>query len=133
MTETCDTSLLVPALLSWHPSHRDARRSLSGIRAIPGHVLLETYSVLTRLPAPHRIAPSDAGDVLGALRVDVLTLPPKAHRSLVARLATGGVRGGSVYDALVGATARHHDLTLLTRDRRARPTYDLVGVRYSLQ
>ncbi len=133
MSETCDTSLLVPALLSWHPAHSDARTSMSRIRAIPAHVLLETYSVLTRLPSPHRIAPGDAGAVLGALRVDLLTLPSKAHRALIAQLAVGTVRGGAVYDALVAATARHHDLTLLTRDRRARPTYDLVGVRYSLQ
>ncbi|WP_207792834.1 PIN domain-containing protein [Nocardioides acrostichi] len=56
------------------------------------HVLLETYSVLTRLPAPHRIAP--------------------------------------VYDALIAATAVHHSATLLTRDRRARATYDFVHAHY---
>ena len=43
-----------------------------------------------------------------------------------------GIAGGAVYDALIGATAAHHNLTLLTRDRRARWTYDAIGARYSV-
>jgi len=39
-----------------------------------------------------------------------------------------GIAGGSVYDALVGATARAHGLTLISRDRRARLTYEALGV-----
>ncbi len=131
MTATCDTSLLVPALLSWHPGHAAARKALSDVDRLPAHVLLETYSVLTRLPAPHRIAPADAGAAIDALGTGLLNLPPRAHRALVAALAAGNIRGGATYDALVAATARHHGLTLLTRDRRARATYDLIGVNYA--
>ncbi|WP_248579551.1 type II toxin-antitoxin system VapC family toxin [Nocardioides sp. InS609-2] len=126
---TCDTSVLVAALVSWHPRHADARRAVGDqVDAIPAHVLIESYSVLTRLPAPHRLAPGVVADILGRLTFRVLTLPPAAHVALIARLASGGVRGGSTYDGLVAATARHHRRTLLTLDRRARGSYDAVGV-----
>ena len=130
--QACDTSVLLPALVSWHPDHRVARRSLAAVDALPAHVLLETYSVLTRLPAPHRIAPQDAGALLDLLALETLTLPASRHRALVPVLADQGIRGGAVYDALVGATVQHHRRVLLTRDRRARATYDAIGVRYSL-
>jgi predicted nucleic acid-binding protein len=38
------------------------------------------------------------------------------------------ITGGSVYDGLVGAAARHHRVPLLSRDGRARPTYEALGV-----
>jgi predicted nucleic acid-binding protein len=46
-------------------------------------------------------------------------------------LETGIVRG-SIHDALVGATVRHAGARLLSRDRRAAPTYERVGVEYAL-
>jgi predicted nucleic acid-binding protein len=39
-----------------------------------------------------------------------------------------GIRGGALYDALIAATARHHDHTLITADRRAAPVYTALGV-----
>lgn len=132
-TTTCDTSVLVPALLPWHPHHEPARRAvLDSVSVIPAHVVLELYSVLTRLPSPHRLAAEAAAATVEALGRDVCTLPAEHHASLIAGVAAAGVRGGAVYDALIGATAAHHQLLLLTRDRRARPTYDVVGTRYSL-
>jgi len=47
---------------------------------------------------------------------------------LLSRLAALGIAGGSVYDALVGATARAHELVLATRDRRAIETYRALHV-----
>lgn len=130
---TCDTSALVAALLSWHPEHEAARAAVrDSVTTIPGHVLLEVYSVLTRLPAPHRLAPDAAARAVDALALDVVTLPPEQHTALIRSLARAGVRGGAIYDALIGATAAHHGLTLLTRDRRARATYDVIGARYSI-
>jgi predicted nucleic acid-binding protein len=40
--------------------------------------------------------------------------------------------GGAAYDGLVAAAALHHDLVLLTGDRRARPTYLALGVAHHL-
>lgn len=102
------------------------------VDCLVGHVLVETYSVLTRLPSPHRVAPQDAGSVLRSLSFEVLTLPSSQHQPLLGLLAGRGIRGGAVYDGLVAATARHHGCTLLTRDRRARSTYDAVGATYTL-
>lgn len=132
MTPTCDTSVLVPALLEWHPAHEESRASLAAVGAVPAHVLLECFSVLTRLPAPHRLSAADAGALASALPWDVLMLTPAAHRTLLSSLGPAKVRGGAVYDALIAATARAHELELLTRDTRARPTYDAMGVAFRM-
>lgn len=129
----CDTSLLVPALLAWHPAHAESRELLRDeIGHVPAHVLLECFSVMTRLPAPHRVATGDAARVLGALSLKPVALPASQHVRLVTALAARGLRGGAIYDGLVATTAAHHGLRLLTRDRRATATYDSVGVTYTL-
>lgn len=61
-----------------------------------------------------------------------IALPAGASRDLVERLGRARITGGSAYDALVAATSRHHGLRLLTRDRRARATYDVIGVEYTV-
>ncbi len=128
-----DTSVCVPALVSWHEHHEVCRRAAAGAR-VPAHVLVESFSVLTRLPAPHRLT----GDVARRLLAgrfgsrEVLTESAALQRSIVERLARIGVEGGAVYDALVGLTAAQHGEMLLTRDRRAARTYELVGVTFQL-
>lgn len=129
-----DTSLLVAAFASWHPGHRAAVEVVAHGAVMPvEHALLETYSVLTRLPPPHRITPTTAAlwierqlgpDVLRPRAASVATLP-----RLVATL---DISGGATYDALVGITARDAGMTLLTRDRRAIRTYDLLDVPFTL-
>lgn len=123
MSRTPDTSVLVAALAGWHPRHQDARAALKGVDVVVGHVLLETYSVLTRLPAPHRISAADAGRAIGALPWQVVGLPGDRSAELLVTCSSRGIVGGSVYDALIAATARHHGLTLVTSDGRARRTY----------
>lgn len=131
-TFTCDTSLLVPALTAWHPDHAACVSAIRSVRSVAAHVLLETYSVLTRLPAPHRIAPQDAGALMDRVPLSLDSLAPQTHRRLLAKLGAAGVRGGATYDALIAATALEHGHTLLSRDRRARTTYDAVGADYRL-
>jgi predicted nucleic acid-binding protein len=55
-------------------------------------------------------------------------LEAAATSGLVAELTRLGIAGGAVYDALVGAAARAHGLPLLSRDRRARATYEKLGI-----
>jgi predicted nucleic acid-binding protein len=62
----------------------------------------------------------------------LLPLPPVAHRALLGLAVRAGLAGGAIYDALVAATAKRASASLLTRDRRAAPTYEAVGVRYEL-
>jgi hypothetical protein len=40
--------------------------------------------------------------------------------------------GGAVFDARIAATVHHAGGVLLTRDRRAVPVYEKVGVAYEL-
>ena len=97
-------------------------------------MLVESFSVLTRLPAPHRLTGDVAHRLLSGrfTSSEVLTESAALQRAIVDRLARLGVEGGAVYDALVGLTAAQHDEMLLTRDRRAARTYELVGVTFRL-
>jgi predicted nucleic acid-binding protein len=128
-----DTSVAVPALLSWHEHHELCRRAASGNR-IPAHALIESYAVLTRLPPPHRIDASRAVELLSSWfpPLRVLTAPASLQRSVLATLGDAGIEGGASYDALIALTAQHHGEELLTRDVRARRTYDRIGVPYRL-
>ena len=102
----CDTSVLVPALTSWHELHEQALDALAqDVSAIPAHVLLEAFSVLTRLPAPFRLHHSLVARQLGALPHALIGLEARAQADLVARCAALSIRGGAVYDALIAATA----------------------------
>ena len=128
-----DTSVVVAAFASWHEGHDAARDALAMNPRVPGHVALEAYSVLTRLPPPHR-APSDvvATFLSDRFREPWLGLPSDEHRELVQRASAHGVTGGALYDALVGAIAKHAGATLLTRDRRASRTYEMIGATFQL-
>jgi predicted nucleic acid-binding protein len=128
-----DTSVVVAALASWHEGHAAASAAVAGGVRLPAHCLLEAYSVLTRLPPPHRLGPQAARDLLGASCTEPpLTLDGDAHAALLERLADAGISGGAAYDALIGITAAHHDALLLTRDDRAVRVYAALGVRFEL-
>lgn len=124
-----DTSVVVPALLGWHEHHERCREAAAGAR-IPSHALVESYSVMTRLPSPHRIDGETAQRLLAGWfgPSDVLLAPARVQRDLVRRAAAAAIEGGSVYDGLVGLTARAHGHTLLTRDLRAARTYAELGI-----
>lgn len=125
---TADSSVLVAAFATWHERHDDARRALAETTASVAHAELETYSVLTRLPAPHRASAAVVGEYLVQRhRGERLALGSDDQRTLLSDLAAAGVTGGAVYDALIAATARAHGLSLVTCDARAARTYELVG------
>lgn len=128
-----DTSVVVAGFASWHEGHRSAVAALARKPRIPAHALVESYSVLTRLPPPHR-APPDLVEAFLADRFSgsALALPPGAFLDLVREARRAGVAGGAIYDALVAAEARKAGAKILTRDRRALPTYEAIGVEYEL-
>jgi predicted nucleic acid-binding protein len=109
-----DTSCLVAAVCSWHEHHpatveelvRRARRREEMVMAAPA--LIETYSVLTRLPPPYRLRPADA---LAAMegswsRAAVVTLAATEIWPLLRALPDPGIADGSTYDAVIAACAR---------------------------
>ncbi len=126
-----DTSVVVAAFASWHEAHGVALAVLARRPRIPAQVIAESYSVLTRLPPPHRAPPEVVVSFLAARFPGApLTLPGSSHRTLLHELVRFGFAGGAVYDALVGATAQHAHAPLLTRDRRAILVYEALGVPY---
>ena len=55
-------------------------------------------------------------------------MPPAAARRTLRTAVEHAIRGGALYDALVGGTAARHRHRLLTADRRAAPVYRALGV-----
>lgn len=128
-----DTSVVVAAFASWHELHESADRALAAGPRLVAHCAIETYSVLTRLPAPHRAPGPVVREFLAQRFLEpYVALSAAGHSSLVGRLVELGVSGGAAYDALVAATAVAADATLISCDRRAALTYERVGVDYRL-
>lgn len=124
-----DTSVAVALAVADHEAHAATVDALQGrVLGLAGHAWFETFSVLTRLPPPARRL---QGEVVTLLAHDFPAsrfLDAPAQQSLTARVAELGIAGGAVYDALVGSAARHHGLTLVTRDHRAVATYRRLDV-----
>jgi len=124
---------VIAALSAWHEQHQTAAEALARVDVLPAHVVVEAYSVLTRLPAGLAVLPAVAADVLerrfpkAPLR---LTKPGRA--TLLDRLAGSGVFGGASYDGLVALEAHAHGHALLTLDERAQLTYRRLGVEFSV-
>jgi len=110
-----DTSVVVAAFASWHEQHDVARQALDDGLWLVEHCALETYSVLTRLPAPHRAPAGVVRDFIATRFPDPwLRLTASAYRKFISGLAELDVTGGSVYDALVAATVAAQSATATT-------------------
>jgi predicted nucleic acid-binding protein len=128
-----DTSAAVAFSVEDHSHHDATFRALAGRRrGLAGHAAFETFSVLTRLPPPARQRPASLARLLATDFPHSRFLGPDAAAVLFGELHERGIAGGDVYDALVGAVAREHDLPLATRDRRALDTYGALGVAVEL-
>lgn len=110
--------------------HHEAVSDAIGTRrlGLAGHAAFETFSVLTRLPPPARRTPATVTRLITASFPHSRFLNAESADALLATLAARGVAGGSVYDALVAATAAEHRLPLASRDRRALDTYRAFDV-----
>ena len=123
-----DTSCMVAAICAWHEHHAPAaaeleRRLDRGEQlAIPAPALAESYAVLTRLPAPHRLSPADAWMLLEGNFIEhrkIIALSGALYVATVRALAKEGVGGGRSFDAVIAECARQaQPATLLTFNRR---------------
>ena len=104
-----DSSVIVAALLRRHENHEAAARALDralgsadGV-VIPAHALIESFSVLTRLPAGYRLAPADALDLLRKNfgSVPLTALPARRVWSVLDHLVDQNLGGGVAYDAVI--------------------------------
>lgn len=104
-----DTSAFVAAVCAWHEKHHATVAVLEDLLGggakltIPEHAVLESYAVLTRLPAPHRLRPADAADLLArnAALMPECAAPKGPARKLVASWAANDIAGGRIYDLLI--------------------------------
>jgi predicted nucleic acid-binding protein len=123
-----DTSTIVAGLLAWHEHHEQALQALEDAFAgerkvvLPLPSLLEAYSVMTRLPAPHRLSPGDALALLEdspLRRSSLVGLPESEGWTFAQTLVSRRIAGGRTYDALIMACARRGGASqILTLNRR---------------
>lgn len=124
-----DTSVAVPLLVASHPRHAIVATWAKGRKlGLCGHALAETYAVLTRLPGDARVLPADAVVLIDENFAEPLQLGARAARTAHREFARKGIAGGATYDGLVALAAREHGAVLVTRDARARSTYEAFGV-----
>ncbi len=125
-----DSSVVIAAFASWHEHHARALKAFARRPRLIAHAAVEAYSVLTRLPPPHRARPDIVQAFIGQrFNEPFLGLSDTGHRDLLAMVASSEILGGQTYDALIAFTAAQHDALLLSLDHRAALTYEAVGAR----
>ena len=101
---------------------------------LAAHSLLETYSVLTRLPSPFRLSEDVALRLLESNweNAVLISLGPEEYWKLLRTSCQSSVSGGQIYDALIAACARkgkarflltlnpHHFLSFQDKDLEVR-------------
>jgi predicted nucleic acid-binding protein len=93
------------------------------------HVAFETTAALSRMPEGQRLSPTVVHEWLERrFGASWLALPAAAARHALRRAIVAGVRGGALNDALIAATAAHHDHALLIADHRAALAYAAFDV-----
>ena len=118
---------------AWHERHQAAAEGLAAVSALPAHVILEVYSVLTRLPGGLAVPAAVASAVLAErFPGEPLRLSARARAALPVTLAQAGVAGGASYDGLVALEAVAHGQELLTLDSRAQDVYRRLGAGYAV-
>src|SRR5713226_5203889 len=124
-----DTSVAVALVVADHEHHLQTVKAIGHRRlGLAGHAAFETFSVLTRLPPPARRSPNVVSRLLAENFPENRYLSPQHAGELIELLGKAGIAGGSVYYALVGATAIEHRLKLATRDQRALVIYRALQV-----
>ncbi len=109
-----ETSCLVALALPDHEHHVATLDALERRRAarqefvIAAHSLVEAYSVLTRLPAPERLAPQAAFDLLESNwgKSEMVALTAAESWRVLREHAVTGTQGGRVYDGIIAHCGR---------------------------
>jgi predicted nucleic acid-binding protein len=127
-----DTSVALALAVVGHEHHQATRKAIGCRSCGPsGHAAFETFCVLTRLP-PNRRTPRAVARLLAHNFPASRFLRAQGSERLQARLASLGIAGDAVYDALVAATAAEHGITLATRNRRAADIYRALDIEFEL-
>lgn len=117
-----DSSCMIAAACSWHEFHERAigemRRRLerSETMITAGPTLVETYSVLTRLPSPQRLLPAIAWQIIEQTYIqqaEIVALTAAQYSILLSQMAQAGGTGGQVYDTVILSCATHNQVNAL--------------------
>lgn len=123
-----DTSVLVAGLIEMGDTSLAADRILDAVKSrtvrrpvTAWHCCLECYSVATRLPAPVRIDPEMARELLEEEvinRFEIADLPASARLAFLKSAAADRVAGGRIYDAHIAECARLAGARIVVTDNR---------------
>ena len=113
---------MIAAICTWHEHHERAVQEITRrldrgeemIAAAPA--LVEAYAVLTRLPAPYRLSPTDALALLDSNFISttkIAVLDGKSYQTLLRQAPAEGIVGGQTYDAVIASCALHAKVTTL--------------------
>ena len=128
--------MLVAGVISWHERHRPAAAALEAALArksllLPIPALIESYALLTRLPAQHRLAPADAFHLLRSSFATARTAAPRTRDTwaMLRRFSVTPVGGNDVHDALLLDVVRDAGAkVLLTFRRKELETLGATGI-----
>lgn len=104
-----DTNVLVAAFVADHEHHARALPVIQMVHdgkaegVVSGHSLLETHSILTRLPRAPRLSAVQAAMLISEnilKHFSVTTLTGKEYGELAQKLGRDGIIGGRSYDLL---------------------------------
>lgn len=123
-----DTSAAIALVQVANEQHEWVRDAVRGrALGLAGHALIETSSVLTRLPGAQRVSAATAARIIAVNFPRSHALSPAAGRGALAALQAAETSGGAAYDGLVALAARA-GVRLVTCDRRALSTYSRPNV-----
>jgi len=120
-----DATVLVAAVVAWHERHRPASAAIDAALArkslvIPAPALVDSYVVLTKLPAQHRLAHADAFHLLRSSFSSARIAGPRTRDawSLLRRFSVAPIGGSDVYDATIVEIAKDAGAKTLLSFRR---------------
>lgn len=122
MKFTVDSNYLICLLQSWNSLHPatledlECRLNQGQLLHIIPHTLLETYSVMTRMPDPFRKPPSIVQELMSSnFREFPLTAIPASEDAwlLLAELGQRGLGGGQTYDRWIAYSAHQSGMRAL--------------------
>jgi predicted nucleic acid-binding protein len=114
MVRICfDTNVVVAGFLVDHDRHDVCRPWLGRAKnnefqaLISVHSLAEIYSVLTRLPMPHRLSPQTVERMLNENLVNFerIALSVTDYEAVLGDVVRLGIVSGGIFDALIGRAA----------------------------
>jgi predicted nucleic acid-binding protein len=121
-----DSTVIVAGLVSWHERHESAAAALEAALArkslvIPAPVLTESYSLLTRLPAQHRLTHADAFHLLRSSLATARIAASKTRDAWTAlrRWSVAAIGGTDVFDLAVLEIAQEAGAKSLLTFRKA--------------